>query len=657
MTGIQCYIDLDWVSSDHIIRVEWVFGIGGKNVQFTYGLGKFTVDWLTLEWPLSVVNPNIVVTPQPDFAYLGWGRPLDIDRASYPIPGQSVSIAGNFTTYLAYWTGLGYSFPKMTTGSVDDSNIYFTLNIDGNHCTATCNGLTLTTQLFPDLADSDSFISWGLAGSGTTPRTPDQGYIHEMQPNMNITSCDLSIFNQAQTITNDGGTPSASYFYGDKYATINSVKWSLYTPTDDSGYLTQINVAPTINNYQDHPQIYKPGYWYTGGAHTADIQEVTADTEGLVTVPKGASWTKQYTFPYIYSGKGFTKFPTGAETIFRSIATSGNTLQAFSRQSQESEWLGKTSFTPSAANYIPKYLQTSNTADQATWDDYQWGKKFTTIYNIDINGQNWVQNSSEQRMLAKGTTVPTTLGYQNRWDTNISNTFASLTYDATYSPNMSENFKALRYWKNESLFSTSYRYQFPFSDIYFDDRLDLGACGVISDPDNGVSSVAKIAFCNLEGTSTIIATLSGDYSEPWIWQHPDGTWVVNWFDSDFYSFKGTDKLGGTFTQYHTQTMDVDIYNIQKLRLANGGEFIVGNKTDVAYPFVTTLVGYYRTGWTEDWQGPYVNEALDNPHTFYITELTTGLVELGYYDYATAAWMQYRTDNLMQDLSLWSLFVP
>jgi len=662
MNGIQCLIDLDWLSSDHIVRVEWVFFIQGKSLQVTYGCGKFGMTYAagSKYWPPVQSNPGITLTPDASGAYLGWGRPLYMDRAVWPLSGEGVQQQANSPYPYGYLTQYGYKFPKVVTGTESDDNILLTLYIDGNNTTISCNGMTLTTQLFPDLADSDSFIPWGLVGTETVPLTPDQGSIHELQPDLSIISCNLSIFNQGgQSLVYPGGTQSASYWYGDTFAQINSITWSRYTPTDDSAYLTKVNTAVTYDNRLSHPAILKTGYWYSGGAHLVDLQDgVVADTEGSLVAPLSGSWSQTYQFPSMYPGRGFTSFPTGAESVFRSIISgSSNVLQFFSRQSEDSEWVAKTGFTEGSANVIPKFLAQDNTTDQATWDDYQWGKKYTTLYSIDTFGNNFTQCAVDHQLLAKGPRTPTVLGYRNRWDANISNTFTSLSYSSTYTDNMSENLKQLRYWANDDLLSTSYRYTFPMSDFYFDGRLDLGACGVVGDPDYGTSSTTAVAFCNSLGSTTTIATISGGYVEPWLWQHDDGTWVVNWFnDGDFFSYKGSDRLGGTFTEYHTQVGDYNLHNIQKLRLSNGAEIIAGFST-TAGTLSSTLTGYYRTGWTEDWQGPYLNSSQDYPLPLYITERTTGDVELGMWDYSTATWSQWTTNDSQQDLTAWDSFTP
>jgi len=635
-------------------------------MQVTYGRGKVGLSYAagSKYLPPAQSNPGITATPDDTGGYLGWGKPLFIDRATYPLPGETPDSKDNAPRPYGYWTQYGYKFPKFVTGTESDDNILLTLYVDGIHTLIECNGMTLTTQLFPDLASEDSFIPWGLAGSETVPLTPDSGSIHELLPDLSIGSCSLSIFNQGQVdLVYPGGTRSASYWYGDTYATINSVEWNCFSPTDDSGYLTQINTAVTFANAVSHPQIYKTGYWYTGGAHLFDLQDgVVADTEGVITAPLASSWSNSYLFPSQNPGKGFVHFPTGAESIFRNIYSGAQTLNRFySRQSENAAWVEKTTFNE-ISNIIPKFLDENNSTDEATWDAYQWAKKYTTIYSIDTVGQNFISRGINQMLFAKSPSAPSSLWHRNNFTTNISNTFAIQGYSATYSGKFPEMMKKMRYWKNESLQNSGvYRYPFAFTDWWVDDRFDQGAVGVVGNPDYGTTATSAIVFCNMDGETIVIKDDPVGFVCPWLQQLNDGRWLVSFFeDGAYFGYVSDDKMGTSFSQIKTQTIgaDTDLHSIQHLHLKDGGEFVIGIQPVAAYPFVAELIGWYRSGLLDDFAGPYLNFALDYDFTaFYTCERDDGLVEIGYWNYDTGAWIQYTSDDIMQNLSLWNLFVP
>jgi len=674
MRGIQCHIDLDWASADHIIRVEWLFKIGGKTLRLVYGLGKFTVDWLVSYWPYPAApRPNVLITPEPNFAYLGFGTNLQIDRYSWPLAGQDVLTYDSVSTIVANTPVLPYQFPKVVTGAVDDSNILLTLYIDGLHCVAECNGMVLTTQLFPDVAQKESFYTWSN-GLGIHAPTLDGAHMQELHPNGNITSCWLSIYNQAQGDLNDGNNHDYEW-YGDLFATINSIEWDMFTPTDDSAYLTKINTAPTFATRTSHPRILKPGYWYRSDVpgHDFDVQEVVADTEGFVTSPQVGgyyAWYQNYDFQYQNTGKGVSTFPSGAEVILRTTMIGGsNHCRFYSRQNQDKAWVARNTFTPlGISTAIPKFLAKDNTTDIATWNDYEWGKKYNDIYSVDTVGLNFIQNKAGIRMLAKTASDPNVLGFRNHWERTVTNVFYKLENYTTYEEGFPEAFKKLRYWGNDDLYGErygedDYQYPFPFSDLYFDDRLDLGACGVYGNPDMGTSATPAVYFIDMNGDSEVVkANLTSSYSEPWIKQRTDGTWLISWFENgNAYTYTSANKLVSTFSEFHSQTGlgdESNIYNIQRLYLANGGTFIIGVCTDKGYPWSNHLYGWYRTADDEDWQGPYTNHKVTGYiPPIYVTELSTGYIELGWWDYDASDWVQYRTNDLKQDLTAWDLFIP
>lgn len=655
MYGITCNIDFDWLGDDHFIRLIWDFTISnGENLSITYGLGRFgmQMDAGSSVWPPSSDTRNLSLQAE-TYSYLGMGNQVYLDRSTYPETGETLQ--SDLKTYYNSYQH-GYQFPWMDTGTADDSEIKLSVYVDGLNCTAECGGLSVTSKIFPDQAPGAFTIF-------PTTSIPEPGNVGltALQSNLSITQCNLTILNFVGDYAEAYSSYSpANYFYK-KFASIYEVQWSVYSPTDDSSFISALNDNYDYTDNDILPKIVKPQYWYRQSpANTTHLKDDIVTYDYAYLDDFNTNWRQTYSLCPQQSGKHVISLNNGADMMVRKIDDSGIIRhKMIYRKSQNQAWIidGGALSDTSPARQQPRYFLDSTT--KTTWDSYDWFKP-NSLYNFLTEGSNYVGRGVDNKAFFKSPWQAASF-YRNRWEN--ANLYAPFlqTYNATYTDLYPEMMKKLQLWANDDIKTSGvYRYQFPFEDWYVDHRWDQGAVGIIGTPDYDLASDAAIAFCDLNGESVVISTITG-YACPWLYQHPAGNWVVNYFNNgNFYSWMNDSKLKGTFSSLHEQTglgTYAELHTIESIILKNGSEFIVGIYSGIG-DLHGKLIGWYRTGKDSDLEGPYLNYDLDYAHVaYYVMERDDGRVEIGWRDYDNTTWIQKVNSNVKTDLADWEDFSP
>lgn len=670
MYGFKSQIDLTWTGS-HAIMVEWE--LNSLVIHFSQGKFNYIRDPGICVYPYTAsFSPTIQVSPrEPGYIYLGVSqRASQIDNTVWYTPYASTRYILNDGTIGDSWRNMGYEYGlNADNDSGDQTTIamkFFILD-GGNRARVTCSYLSIDFDIYPDV-NYDRWTHW-LAPTQT------QGIVgnkvaYGSLPN----TCILRIANQAVHSQNGySPSPQADYYY-EKFANIDSIQvGGLENDSDVVGstyfdsFLTTINATHSWP-YTGVPGIRKPGYWYYDLPLDPSIPRPATLEDGIVATTEGAidpatAYSKTINlFPQY--GAGFAKLPDGSEVVSRHVSAlpdgSAQPFNHFRRAIETDAWIHIGSATPETKQ-MPLDWATDATA-KARWDQYGFGKPNGEYVN-NQRGRYPIGNCLDNRCCFKQCGANETIFQKNYWD--YSATFRSVSnYDYSptnyddYNDKFPQAFKQLYGWQDPPWGTGFVRYWSPqCQDIVIKSpQMLLGGISYIYDTE------PRISFYNYKNELKKVVALaasasSDDLTWPWLILDADGNWLAEFFyQNTFYSYRSSDVLGTSWALETTYAVAFEsrLINIQKLRLRNGNFIILGCFDDSANVKNTDVLLYYRTGLKEEFQGPYLNLNLDYPVCPYITELSDGKVELGYYD--QGGWHQWETDDVKQNVADWEVIV-